>query len=884
MKDDPAKNAMRYEIKDVKDHLSPLTLLNFRIAGALADINKLIEKGWIDTTGVWNGREINRLGSCWIEYVETINRVEYHATLSIGPTIPGFGNDGKEIEVESEDAYRLKAHKGELPRMAWFRRLSIYALDEKALTFKKYKGEIPKEFLEKVEEHLECAITEKPRPLLEDLAFQIKGFGPFADWCIESDADLKLLCLDTVLDRNDKRDNLESIARLMSPIARAILTDDDPKGREFLRGISNPCCLAFIASHAAECHFPEMAAAIMEIVLDRLEMSKVERSFGFAPWLSLARMAMSMKMPQCAAMAVRNAITQYRAMEDGDDRKQESLRDFSGLFWKLRDFLKTEPDDTVGCNALIDAIESFGSPLMDDLDFRLLLRLGKCYTATVAGVGLDDAVESLCHVTKDYFDAFDEDHKKDYEKKPWLQQLPFGVKTPMGWQAFLCSRCGNAVKAIAAWPFAPLSMFDEHRPFPTQEPIEGLSFVDVWRGFLPKEVTEESAQKLMAMVSEDLVNAGHEEDLDVLEWGGYSTPMKTMQVRAPRDEKRSELMSSVVFAKSVEKDEQFPIAHFPFLSREYSKANCVVKTWVYHPWGHYQAADAEFTLADGRRFCAVMPFFASDRGCIIRGAPWKARIAGFANELYKREKPELPPPHKVTEGYLAEEHGGPVDIHFTEEVFDFFDQDTIDKHVSRAGFGIHGRVKAVRTIKAYDQDVLVVTIESSALHSEDLNNQLDVYIGAQNYDGPELQIGDTVESWGWLCLDIYKSALAPEDLFVQIEKTGFPTDPAEDGLPFGCGAPIFIREDQELEKNFVEFGKAALMGSSAVEKVSVCGCNPQLFDFLARMKDGRILKYNFSLGDKDGNPEGVVPGAERLVVHREKAAKGYKLTWFGIPK
>lgn len=887
MSNDPINNCMHYEINDVKEHLSSITKLNFKVAGALANVNQLIEAGWVDTTGVWQGHEIYRLHSCWAEYVEKIDGVEYHVTLSMGPTLPNVNEKGEDVEVGDVNDYRVQAHEAKVPRMAWLRRVSVFALDEKDLSFKKFRGEVPAQIVEKVSAQLEAAIVTAPKSLLDDLAFQVNGYGPFADWCIESDADLQLLRLDSVLDEANKNGNRESLARLLMPVVRAVLTDDDPKGREFLYGVKNPCCLAFMASHAFRADLPEMAAVLMELVLDHLEMDKVEHSFGFGPWQALARMALRLNMSECAALAIRNACVQFQKMEKDDKRREQSVHECVGIFWAFHDYLKRQPEDTVGCNDVVSAIEGIGSPLADELDFKLLVRLGRCYTATVDGFGLEKAVDALCEVTKAYIDRFDGDHKEECEKKPYLSQLPIGVKAPLGWQAFLYARCGEAAKAIEAFPNPPLSVFGETEPLPTQEPVEGLSFVDVWRGFLPKELDENTVRAFSQKVVAALVPSGKPKKVGPCEWSGScSTPLKEMQLIVPQNEKAGELLSMGFLAKTEDKDEAFPIVHFPYLTKDYSEPNCVVKMWKYHPWAHYQAADAEFTLEDGRRFCAVMPFFAWDRSCLVRGAPWKAKVVGFANELYKRDKPELPPPHKVTEGYLAEENAGPVDVHFTEEVFDFFDQDSIDENISRSGYGIHGRVKSVRTIRAYDQDVLVVAIESASLRSRVLGNVLEVYIGAQNYDGPELQVGDTVESWGWLYVDVFTSAHNPEEFFAQAHEKGFPCDPAENGddTPFGAGAPIFVREDMEIEKNFTEFGKAALAGADVVEKVAVCQGNPQLFDYVVRLKDGRVLKYNFSMGDKDGNPEGVVPGAERLVLHKEKVEKGYKLKWFGIPE
>ena len=887
MKKDPVK-IMKEEVKAASAELSPLTRANLKIAGAMVNASNLTQRGWIDMTGTRDGKDVVRRGSCWLEYVEKKGHIEYHFTLSTSETMLEFNGNGETVEVENAALQCELAHEGKVPRMVWARRLSVYALDEKAVTFKKFEGKIPAALLRKVERQLVSAIVKKPLMLLDDLAFQLRGYGPFADWCIESQTDLRLLCLDSVLDEDVKRERGEETNyRLLMPFVRAMLTDEDPAGRQFLLKVVNPCCLAFIITPAAKCDFPEVATAVMALFHEapKLEIKRAEEKWGYSAWHSMTKLCLMMKMPQCATLAVRNLVEQYNRISDKDKDKRDLLLEFLLLFYQLRDFLKTEPKDYSSCDALLRAFESMGDPLNACLETKLLLRLGRYYTTEKSGAETEEAEDCLCEVIKQGFKAFDEKHKEDFEHHPWMKQLPFGVKNPLGWQSYLCCIFGKVMKAIATWPKPVLSVFDDRDTYPTQHLINGVPEYEIWRGFLPKDADAESMEQFLGKNTAGLIENEKKQNIRKLEWGGFQPPMETLTLREPKAKNRSELMSVEIVAATRMIDKPFPIIRFPYLAKASAEPNCVVKIWKYHPWGHYQAADAEFTLGDGRRLCAVMPYFQWDRDYIVRGAPWKAKLAGFAHEIHKCKKPEVPQPYKVTSGYLAEKNGGPIDVVYSEEMFDYFVQDNFNKMMSPSGFEVQGRVHAIRKIKALGQDVLVVTVETAGLRSNELNNKIDIYVGTHNCTGDELQIGDTIESWGWLYVDVFSPAVTAEEFFAEVEKHGFPEDPLADGPAFGySGAALFVKDDKELKKYLVDYGKGALLGSKSVERVITLDDNPQNVQFLVRMTDGRILKYNVSIGDVEGKPEWQVAGAEHLVVHTEKFANGFKLDWFGVPK
>lgn len=874
------KEVLRDEVVNATMRLPGLAKLNFRIAGALADVNKLVANGWTDLTGAVEEGEYIRMGSAWLELVRKADGREIHVALSVGDTLTGKNEKGDGWK-RADAAYALKAHRGGNPRIVFLRRLSVWVLDEKELSFKLGKGELPDGILADVERHLAEAIVEKPRLLLDDLAFQNKGYLPFADFCIESDVDVELLKTCSVLSELKKKNDRESAARILSPIARAVLTDEDPQGRDYLKGLSCPACLAFLADFADFAGSGDAMLAVMSLMVACSE-DAVAKYFGLNAWRNIAIEALNRDLAQFAAYAVEGAVCQH-------DGKKEDVGLIVDVFWATHEFFKRDPQDAEACRCILDSLEDVKGELRKERDYRLLLAVARCYVADLAKIDSEPFVKNIGNLLGEYTDSFDEANKD--EEKPWLQTLPQGVKAPLAWQSLLFCHLGASRLVLSTFPKPPLSTAEFFKYRPTEEPVEGLSFVDVWKGFLPEQLNEEIFKSRMEEWGKGHVQEGEDHKAKSYEWNGAPFSVDVFQVLVPEGQGENELMTMSV--RAICGDEKRIVGLFPYLPKESesNSPNVKIKVWKYHPWDNFEAADAEFELEDGRRLTGVMPFYAADKGVVMRGAKCSARLVGFASELERKEPEKLPDPIKITEGYLAEEHGGPVDIGFCEEFFDFFDTDTFDERISHSGFGLHGRVTAVRKIKALGTDVLAVTVKCAKIESGDLDDSLEIFIGADHVKGGELAVGDVVEAYGWLYIDVHTIDESAEEFFADYPQCA----PLPESDERSFGSPLFIRTEYseeekkqmpwavEKQNDWVGFGKAALRGCKGVERVVYCGRNPQRIDYLVR-QCGKIRKFAYVIAMKDDPVSMDNEGVETFVLRKEKAERGFKISWDGLPK
>ncbi len=860
--------------------LPELALVNLRTAGALLDVNELIKRGWSDLSGANERGEFFRYGSAWVEYVEDDGDREYHITLSLCSSLCGLNDQGTGYKA-TPATDMLSAHKGDLPRICFARRLACFVLDREKLSYTRYSGELPAKLIEKVEDDLKSANKEPARLLVADLDWQTEGTSELDGIAVTTDCDHKFAQLLSVCEKCYKAENEESLARLFAPFVRAVLTKDDPGGFEFLKRLTSVDVLKWTLPRLLSANYYEGIAAVSIVAIN---VQKAIEAFSVADWEAIAIACAKLNLVKNASIAVTHVL------ELADSEKAEDRQSVIEVFWAMLDWLKTGPKDAAGCRTYSGLIERCSEVVGRTARYGALACASRCYADCLENLPVEDSLKGFVPLVEDACRQFEDSYgkkageEKKSENPPWLSGLPFAVKAPFEWQAFICCQVGRAIDVIKAYPLNPFELNDMFPIHPLRRFVDGLSVRDIWSGFLPKCEGGMTFAERMDKWSEGLCVIPKEFPLELYDWLDPSNNGDYLKMLCPEHPESSELCSVGVQLTMRQSKKKVVAGLFPFLPKEHesNKSNVRIRPWFFNVWNEAIAADLEFTVGDrGSTLTAVMPYYIADRECILRGVEYDAKLAAFATALKIIEVPKLPPPVKVTDRHL-----GPVNLSFSPEMFDWFDQSrTFPKEISNAGYGLQGRVKSVRELKALGTDVLCVEVDCARL--DFLDQPLAIYIRKERVEGGEIKVGDTIVTYGWLYIDSF-DVVDNVDEFLKKYPKAAPEKPED--VSFGMMSYIRTECTEEDKANglmpdtpdWVEYGKTALECGKDVSKVSVCARNPQYIHFLVR-KGVEVLKYRLIVTEnKDFSPNRI-PGVETLVCKKERVKNGFELTWEGVP-
>ena len=893
------EEACKTEYELLANGLSPLVRFNFCYAGAVIDVNKLVSHGWKLLTGVHEGSEIHLAGCSWLEYVVVRADVEYHITLSVGNAMSsGVDEEGAALWRPVVGDLLLQTYRGESPRRSFVRRLSCWTFVEAMAVFRRDDDAVTDDMLTCVYDHFEAAIQVRPKMLVDDIEAQADAISLSGDEDECSDAvtdqDFVVFKLLAILKLLKEEDNKDAMARLLVPIARAVLTDVDPTGRRYLKKLTSAMCVWGLLEHAQFAKMPEATLAVAKLLSEMPNRSLWGR-LGFYDFAGIVESALRYGMFWNAVRAVKSASYNWRRH---DDRQGHALR---RMLRALQEVLcsgascPAEAWSVAPLRLVVDELELMCSGSQD----QLLLSVARVRLDEIEGVDAKNSCERVWCVQRECEQLFDAAHAEQLSAVlPWMAK---NVKTPLAWQSALCCENGRASLVLDAFPRPLFSTERFYRLQPAEEPVVGLSRVDIWQWLLPHRCIGPNGcdlveiMKCMNRWTHDAVIANVKEN-SWQEWNGEPRLPKALSLwrtAKPEEEELSFVLVQMEYGKDENdgnKISRIP-ATFPFFPKEFrgGQPTVCVKLWKYHPWMYGCAADVDFSLEDGRRFCAIMPYYAFDKKTIPCGARCLARFVGFAIAL-DHHAPFVPRP--------SPQSSTPVE----REIFEMIECRPKCEHLFRQGiwnefmegslFEMRGLVKEVRRLKALGEEVICITISCTELKSETLNDELEVFIGADNV-GPGLVAGNEISVQGWLYLDVYK-VLEPVtgEALSESSKMAFAPQRQDVG---GVKAPDFVRLEpaREHEKSVKVFGgreadwlalgKSALYACRGVEYVSEQGWSPQRIRYLVK-KNGALQRYGLTvLGPGE---ERIVDECEpaQIVIRTEKADLGLKLAWEGLPK
>lgn len=859
------------EVAAYRSTLPFLSQMNFAYSGAVIDANILVNRGWRDVTGCDSSGEHTRDGSAWLEYVHDCGYAEYRIAVSVGQTITAKNESGIGWVCADIDT-AMSAHLGTGKRLVFLRRISAMILEKRNLELKPISGKLPGLLSDMVSSALHAAVVERSRLLVDDCYVQGYGFEPAVlnEPC--GDSDKAFLQFLTVVESLVSSENFESSARLLMPMARAYLTDNDPDGLVAMRGVKSSELMERLLNAADVSLNRDVVITILGLLLEDGFSVRIS-DLDTRALSALADTAFCLGMPFCACLVI-DYIGNRKATGDGDFTKGVAR-----VFLSLLRYLRLHHDDADVCERIKDAVLALVSACNIDMSGRVLANVLECHVRMLRGEDTAEVKDALFTLARDAADAFDDKSDDGGEVPKWA----IGVRAPLAWQAAIFCMLGNSEAVIESFPQPVWERGMISRFRPKTSAVTGLSFAALWYGFLGKEPAQSELERMLYVVSKNVVDVGHSRCYDIQEWVGGPSKYSKMTLMFSAGYAAEELSVLSVVGSDENGGHQATLGYFPHFSKDYPgfEANAVVRVWEYKAWALGEAADAVIRLENGRDVVAVMSWYATDKYYVARGQRMKAKLAGFASSVKKTSYLwECDSTFEVTEGPLVEEAGRPFKIQITEDVFDRFEQGNGLNRISGAFFSLSSKVTDVRKLKAFERDVLCITVNSKTL-----GMPLDIFISEQHIEGEAIHEGDFVDVFGWMYVDLTEY-IDPVDEYQAEHADGAPLLPDDETE----STPIYIRTEwSEQERKDIPWASSSpdwmhmalrkVRSCAGVEKAALCRNNPQRINIVARL-NGEVRKFAFARIDESAErPFWPLSDVDLILLRTRKSGKGVRLEW-----
>lgn len=859
------------EIQSVRKHLPLLMKINLSHAGSVVDANVLTAAGWRDQIKCEKGVEF-RIDDCVrLEYAVKEDEFEYRAIVCLGASMKPSENASGWATLTKDE--RVHVYAGEVPRYSRMRWVSVFRIDEKRMKFEETYDNLPADFLKKIQADFETAQKEYVKPLIGDLKYQTEEFKPLREYDNLTESELLLAKLETVIADSYKHRNYASVKRLLAPLARAVITDEDQCGQILLKGIVCGKVIVPLASYAFHCHFDQMAAVLLEILIhcdvDRTNEELVE-ALGFLT-VQLVRLGLY----QSALHVVSSFVTSY--CSDSARIRNAGV----GILRELIRQIKTIPSDVEVCGKLLQILDAIKPVWGGDLLVRMLYSAFKVELKSRREEDVCPEMDELKEILELSCKSFNAKIKDD--DAAWKKDLPPAVKSPLFWQAILYCAYGMPEEVLKAFPDPVAESGTYTKVFPTRKMVRGLSAIETWKGLLPYGDDDSLLRRKVEALALCCTQKGDPVSVRLDEFGGSNIEWNKMRI-ARSEHAKGEELSVVVVEGVADNGEAKTLAEFPFLPTEHPsfKENSVSAIWRYHPWSDGTVAEVELQVEDCevRRIFALMPNYAEDKRYCARGQRFNGKICAFGHAFRKSDASKaVPETITVRKGPLVEKDGHPVELKVDPDFMDTFDQDCYCGEISHSGFILHGRFVSKRSITAYGTEILCVSVKCKRL-----GFVLDVYLNHELLPD-DLMPNDEIEVEGWMYADLTTS----------VDDIGLMRGRFPDGLPLqplyerGCGALSYVKttwtEEEKTKRpaswinhDWLEYARKYLTGLSDVDVVEPCPHNEAAIDFLVR-QNGIVRRIAFFRTESQNPLEAKLANVEVLLLTMTPSGEGVNLEW-----
>lgn len=517
-----------------------------------------------------------------------------------------------------------------------------------------------------------------------------------------------------------------SLYRLLAPYVRAVLTADDPEGRElFGRMTDDPAlsgCLQIVGLEGWEEGSLALLAPYFMLSGEDLESFQPDYRMWKALFLS-ARVARCWKLGAIAA-----------------DRCAELLP--SDCDEVLYNFVTPERYKVVASCCRVQAI----CDQMKNADDPAPMK-----------AAYEEAVKTI--------EASREKEERRFdEANPEYTYCNAGVKAAFEWQTLSWLGAGIApLRIIENFPSTVLNGHYPNQLLPIQLPKEGLASVEVYCRLFSGDTDAVGAklERLCEQCTATFPNSSTRRPaLDYL--AALHVPFDYTDSFITPDHGANDIEPALVRGLCDEKDGAEDLKTDLFLALDFAPKEGwreraqVVRLWELNPWHFGEIGEGRFELDNGVNVRAIMPYYQNDSCRICRGIQVDAVMAMYGMSLQKDVS------QRTFEG-----SDGPIVM--DAELSYLVNLGPVPRFVTESGYSLRAKVVAAREVTMRgDEGVLCFTLR---FQPNVLPHDLDFFINKAHVTGDVPVVGDVVEGGGWLAIDAF-GMHEKEDAFIDDHPEG----------------------------------------------------------------------------------------------------------------
>ena len=547
-----------------------------------------------------------------------------------------------------------------------------------------------------------------------------------------------------------------SAREILAPAVRALMTDEDPEGRQYLTSVDDVGLLCQILVLCLRTDFDDGIWAFLGMLL-LVHWDGIETDFDDGDWRVIGSSAGRLGRKVLAACAFLRAAKRDRDPE----RRSESYFDASrGVLFRLRE----KPSNPAECRFLQKILDECRDNLDDVAQFRTLSGLLGVWTASRSGGDTVTATAELLHAAERTAEEWDAE--LDGPDSP-LAVSELAVKAPLEWQAHIACLAGDVEKQIDCFPTPLYGDGETPGLRPAVSHVNGVRVWDVWEGLV-----SDLPNSFRAVVP--VLSQGCETVLKsvpscpIQQTGGKLVDDYLVAQSTNRNACDISVLS--ISVRGVGRRKRLPEMFFPFPAKEFggNAANACGRPWEYFVWRHGVAADVRVELTPALHLYATMPYFVGDEFFLVRGLSYSLYLAAFPLSFKKASNQK--------DGGSISPAGG----------HSFF---------TRASADIVGRVVSVSPATLWNGD----TVLKFMLHVGGLPFDLPAFVSRKTIeddapDGESFPVeGDMVDCRAWMMVD-FRTAQESREAFVADNPKGVPVKPVPVADPNGRDEGTFLLE------------------------------------------------------------------------------------------
>jgi len=312
-----------------RKNIPEMLRINWKYAGNLLDVSKLLSANWRASTEFRKlGYDCDRTGGLTFRYPVCVSGRVYTIQLYLGDLLSGQANGDGYHTVITVDEYERRMRE-QCGLLAFFRRASVFSDENKDAPLA-LEAEVPESVLETVESALAETVSWEAGKLEDHISYQTKGFVWRGQVKFSNEYDERWAVYEDMIDRSPSR-HLQW--RMLMPILRALVSDEDPEGAAACDRVISPLLPIAFMDDARKINEPWLVLQFMAAYFVKFG-GRLDRSHTKAEpetvWIRLTDAAESLGMADlelaCALQGIRHSQLYAKRIYDVSNWVNRVLR------------------------------------------------------------------------------------------------------------------------------------------------------------------------------------------------------------------------------------------------------------------------------------------------------------------------------------------------------------------------------------------------------------------------------------------------------------------------------------------------------------------------------------------------------------------------------